>query len=203
MVSVGCRLSLFLRMRFTRHCLPIVAVALLLESGCVFNRPPQAPPKPAAPATPRPSYWAGEGVAGSARIRIDLSEQRAYFYRGNKVVGESKISSGRRGFETPPGEYRVIEKDKDHVSNLYGDFVDEAGEVVKRNVDVTKDTPPEGTVFSGSKMPYFLRFKGGYGMHAGRLPGYRASHGCVRMPRFMAAHFYNNASIGTPVSVEE
>jgi hypothetical protein len=50
-------------------------------------------------------------------------------------------------------------------------------------------------------MPFFIRFNGGIGMHAGRLPGYPASHGCVRMPRAMAAHFFANAPLGTPVTV--
>jgi lipoprotein-anchoring transpeptidase ErfK/SrfK len=187
--------------------LHLLAVALLpaLLGGCVA--PP--PPKPtlsktatAAAATPKPSYWNGTGAKGSPRIVIALGEQRAYFYRGKKLVGESIISTGKNGFETPPGDYQVIQKNKDHVSNLYGDFVDDDGSVVRRNVDVSKDKPPEGAQFRGAKMPYFMRFRGGYGLHAGRVPAYRASHGCVRLPREMAIHFYNNAQIGTPVIVE-
>jgi lipoprotein-anchoring transpeptidase ErfK/SrfK len=50
-------------------------------------------------------------------------------------------------------------------------------------------------------MPYFLRFNGAVGMHAGYLPGYPASHGCIRLPLEMARHFYNNSSHGTPVIV--
>ena len=52
-------------------------------------------------------------------------------------------------------------------------------------------------------MPYFLRFSGGYGLHAGSVPNHPASHGCVRLPAEMAKHFYANASVGTPVRVEE
>ena len=97
----------------------------------------------------------------------------------------------------------MLQKDKDHVSTLYGEFVDEvSGEVVKSNVDVSKESPPEGTLFEGAKMPYFLRIREGYGLHAGRLPGRRASHGCIRLPRSMAEHFFNNAESGTPVVVE-
>jgi len=51
-------------------------------------------------------------------------------------------------------------------------------------------------------MPYFLRFNYGIGMHTGFLPGYAASHGCVRMPDFMAKKFFENTKIGTPVIVE-
>ena len=57
------------------------------------------------------------------------------------------------------------------------------------NVDLTKDRPPRGTVFRGAPMRYFLRVHGGIGMHAGYLPGYPASHGCIRLPKQMAAHF--------------
>ena len=52
-------------------------------------------------------------------------------------------------------------------------------------------------------MPYFLRFRGGYGMHAGFVPRFRASHGCVRMPIKMAKHFFEAAEIGTRVEVIE
>ena len=135
-------------------------------------------------------------------IKIGLSAQRATFYKGKHLVGETDISSGRDGFDTPPGRYHVIQKDKDHRSTLYGEFVDGSGQVVKSNVDITKQSPPEGATFLGAKMPYFLRFRAGYGLHAGLLPGHRASHGCVRLPLVMAEHFFNNSSVGTPVVVE-
>ena len=85
------------------------------------------------------SFWKGDGVKGEPRIVIDLSGQRVYFYKGDALVGESVISTGKKGFETPPGEYKVIQKDKDHASNLYGQFVSEDGGVVRSNVDVSKD----------------------------------------------------------------
>lgn len=157
----------------------------------------------AAAPNHEPPYWTGEGVAGSPKIVVRLSEQRAYFYKGRRLVGESPISTGKRGFETPPGNYRVIQKSIDHVSDLYGDYINEDDEVIKRNVDVTKDEMPDGTEFRGAKMPYFLRFTRGYGMHAGFVPRYRASHGCIRMPREMAKRFYNAAELGTPVTVEQ
>ena len=134
---------------------------------------------------------------------MGLAEQRAFFFRGRRLVGETGISSGRNGFETPAGQYRVIQKDEKHVSNLYGDFVDAEGQVVRRNVDLTKDSPPEGTSFSGSPMPYFLRFSKGFGFHAGHLPGRPASHGCIRLPQEMARHFFENTELGTPVRIEK
>jgi len=178
------------------------AALVLLIAGCATT-PPEKPLPVAAAVKPaqKHSYWIGDGVTGAPSIKIVLSEQRAYFYKGGKLVGESVISSGKKGFETPPGTYTVIQKDKDHVSNLYGNYIDATGAVVKKNVDVTKDPCPPGAKFDGAKMPFFLRFTGGYGMHAGYLPGYAASHGCVRMPISMAEHFFDAADEGTPVTV--
>ena len=157
----------------------------------------------AAALHPKPAYWNDEGVSGPPKIVVSLSDQRAYFYKGKTVIGESNISTGRKGYETPPGKYRVIQKDEHHVSSIYGDFVGEDGEVVKANVSSRKDHAPPGTQFVGAKMPFFLRFTRGYGMHAGFVPRYRASHGCIRMPAEMAKHFFDAAEMDTPVVVKE
>ena len=190
----------------------VLLTAFAMLTGCAYIQPPAPPlPKkeqkkePAAADKPEPkaSWWDDSGASGAKSIVIHLSEQRACFYMGEKLVGESRISTGRKGFETPPGSYTVIQKDKAHVSNLYGDFVNAEGGVVKKNVDISKMQPPEGATFRGAKMRYFLRFTGGYGMHAGYVPSYRASHGCIRMPGAMAEHFFQAADYGTPVTVKE
>jgi hypothetical protein len=147
------------------------------------------------------SYWDGDGAHGSSSIKISLSEQRAYFYKGGELVGVSVISTGREGFGTPTGSYKIQQKDIDHKSSLYGDYVTPGGEVVKKDIDRGKDPMPAGCVFDGAKMPFFMRVTGGVGMHQGFLPGYPASHGCIRMPRFMAKAFFENVSVGTPVTI--
>ena len=147
------------------------------------------------------SYWDGDGMAGSPSVTIDLSDQKAYFYKGGQLAGVSALSTGDEKHPTKTGNFKVIQKDQWHKSNLYGDFVDAYGNVVQANIDVTKDRPPPGTRFEGSKMHHFMRFVGGIGMHEGFLPGYPASHGCVRMPGHMAAIFFNNISVGAPVTV--
>lgn len=154
-------------------------------------------------ATTSEGFWRGEDVHGPAKIVVHVGEQRAYFYKGHKLVGESTVSTGKRGFDTPPGHYRVIQKDKDHVSSEFGDYITASGEVVKSNIDVRKDPQPPGTHFDGARMPYFMRFNGGYGMHAGYVPRFRASHGCIRLPSRMARHFFENAPEDTPVIVRE
>ncbi len=191
----------------------LIALAILaLCSGCASIRtqtdylteklrtlrPPLLPE-----IVPSRNEWRADEFSGPPSIVVNLSEQEAYFYKGKHLAGTSQISTGRDGFETPPGRYRIIQKDRHHVSTLYGDYVDESGAVVKANVDVTRNKRPAGTTFQGARMPYFMRIKDGYGLHAGYLPGFPASHGCIRMPREMAAHFYHASDIGTPVRVRE
>ena len=147
------------------------------------------------------SYWDGDGVAGPPSVVIYLKEQRAYFYKADQLVGVSQVSAGREGHNTPIGNYKIMQKDHDHASNLYGDYVDPAGNVVQKDVDVGKDPKPPGAIFKGAPMPFFMRITGGVGMHQGYLPGYPASHGCIRMPGKMAEAFYNNVELGTPVQI--
>ncbi len=149
------------------------------------------------------SYWDGDDVSGSPSIVISLSKQTASFYKGNKLVGVSAISSGRDGFETPPGRYKILEKKIEYRSNLYGNYVDANGEVVVKNVSVKTDPMPPGTRFEGAPMPYWMRLSsGGVGMHQGFLPGVPDSHGCIRMPEKMAKIYNQTVSIGTPVTIE-
>lgn len=147
------------------------------------------------------SYWDGDSVAGAPSIRIDLTEQKAYFFKGGELVGVSVISTGREGFATPTGNYKILQKNRDHVSSLYGNYVDRYGNILMKDIDTKKDKKPPGAIYDGAKMPYFMRFAGGVGMHEGFLPGYPASHGCIRMPGFMAEKFFANVSVGTPVQV--
>ena len=148
------------------------------------------------------SYWNGNGIDGSPSIRIKLAEQRAYFYKGGKLVGESSISSGRDGYQTPRGSFTISQMNADHRSNLYGQILTADGNIAVSDADIRKDTIPKGGKFVGASMPHFMRFNGSIGMHAGFVPNYPASHGCVRLPAHMASNFFRNVSHGTPVIVE-
>lgn len=147
------------------------------------------------------SWWKGDGVSGTPRIKISLSEQKAYFYKNDQLVGVSSISSGDDRHGTPTGVFSINQKSTDHKSSQYGDYVDGSGNVIRENVDRYRDPMPRGAHFDGASMPYFMRFNTGIGMHAGYLPGYPASHGCVRMPREMAEAFFRHAPEGTTVEV--
>lgn len=81
------------------------------------------------------SYWDGQGLDGPARVEIDLGAQRAYFYKGGKLAGVSTVSTGREGFNTPPGTFHITQKNANHRSNLFGDYVDAAGDVVVKDLD--------------------------------------------------------------------
>ncbi len=165
-------------------------------------QPPRSPDDPGAALPDDVSYWSGDKVSGSAAITIDLRQQKAFFYKGGTLVGVSRISTGKEGNDTPAGTYRVTEKSKDHRSNLYGIVRNKAtGEVVNDDADSRTAVIPPGCEFVGAPMWNFLRFNGGIGMHTGYLPGYAASHGCVRMPHKMSEKFFENARIGTPVTV--
>lgn len=157
-----------------------------------------------APAIPDDvSYWDGDSAHGSPLIKINRSQQKAFFYKGNTLVGVSRISSGTEDHGTPAGRYKITQRNKDHKSSAYGVFKDRAtGMTTNDNVDIRVDKPKASEIFYNAPMPNFMRFNGGIGMHTGYLPGYAASHGCIRMPHHMSTHFFENVEVGTPVIVE-
>ena len=134
------------------------------------------------------------------RVEIDLEEQRAYLLQGRRVVLASPISSGRYGHLTETGAFSVIEKERNHFSSLYGKIVDRNGDTVVADADADIKVP-RGGKFIPAPMHWFMRFHGADGMHSGYLPGYPASHGCVRMPEEYAIAFFNAVEVGTPVHV--
>lgn len=183
---------------------PDYSTAYLGPNGEILFAPsPRRSAKPAEGVRPPdPSWsWVGDGVSGAPSIVIDLSDQTARFYKGGNLVGTAPVSTGREGYYTPTGNFSVIEKDRDHLSTLYGDYVDANGDVVVANVGINQDKRPPGARFQGAPMPNFLRVTGAVGMHAGYLPGYAASHGCIRLPFGASEKFFENAPPGTPVRI--
>jgi lipoprotein-anchoring transpeptidase ErfK/SrfK len=139
----------------------------------------------------------------NAHVIVSLTKQRAYLMTGEEIAIDSPISSGKRGHTSPNGSFSVLEKDKDHRSNIYGDYVDSKGRTVRGGISSQIDSAPSGTHYVGASMKWFMRLtSGGVGMHVGILPGYPASHGCIRMPEPAAAAFYAHVKVGTPVRVD-
>ena len=112
--------------------------------------------------------------AGPVLVYVDLGRQRATVYRNGVRIGVSTISSGKDGYETPTGVFTILEKDKDHRSRTYDD----------------------------APMPYQQRLTWkGVAMHAGNLPGFPASHGCVRLPMEFAKKLFTITPMGGTVVI--
>lgn len=134
-------------------------------------------PSPLATLEPGEYLWHPEvSPSGPVVIVVSLPEQKAHVYRNGLRIGVSTISSGKPGHSTPTGEFPILQKRVEHYSNLY-------------------DNAP---------MPYMQRLTwDGVALHAGRIPGYPASHGCIRLPREFAELLYDVTSHGTTVVVAD
>lgn len=141
----------------------------------------------------------------NAHLEVALEDQRALMVVDGMIAVDFPIASGRSSHPTPTGEYTVISKKRSHASNLYGRHVDrETGETLARDVDSRTDKRPEGARFVGAPMPYWIRLtNSGVGLHVGPLPGYPASHGCVRMPSHIAPIVYSRVEPGMRVVIAD
>ncbi|MEY5010535.1 MAG: hypothetical protein RLZZ253_1674 [Verrucomicrobiota bacterium] len=184
-----------------------LSVCLIALPGLAAETAAPAPRKAAdwiRRQTPAQVWPEVEPLIASEKVElvVSISAQRLWFLVGEKVYIDSPVSTGKRTGMTPLGQYKVLEKDPDHHSNLYGAFVDGAGRVVRDGVSARLDSAPSGTRFRGSPMKWFLRLTdGGIGLHVGNLPGYPASHGCVRLPEPIAERIFRSVKLGTPVSI--
>src|SRR5277367_1236963 len=114
--------------------------------------------------------------SGDMSMTIDLSRQRAYIRRDGVCIGVTTVSTGKPGYETPTGEYTVLEKERYHRSNRY----------------------------NNAPMPYMQRLTDyGMALHGGHLPGYPASHGCIRLPLAFAAALFREPSVGMTVTITD
>ena len=113
---------------------------------------------------------------GPLLLIVDLKSQRAVLFRNGVPIAASTISSGRQGYETPTGVFTVLQKKVEHYSSTY-------------------DNAP---------MPYMQRLTWrGVALHAGNLPGYPASHGCIRLPKGFAKLLYGTTTLGMTVVVTD
>jgi hypothetical protein len=121
--------------------------------------------------------WAPDiAPKGPVLLVVSLATQRAVVYRNGVPIGISTVSTGRPGYRTPTGVFVILQKHVEHYSNLY-------------------DNAP---------MPYMQRLTwGGVALHGGNLPGYPASHGCIRLPHEFAKLLYQVTHHGMTVIVTE
>jgi hypothetical protein len=157
-------------------------------SAIAAAMPAAAAPAPVV-AAPQPSPVAAEAEAldpgefvwrpelapsGAVEIVVSIPLQRAYVYRGGTLIGVTTVSTGRRGHATPIGRFTITQKRREHYSNLY----------------------------NNAPMPFMQRLTNdGIALHAGQIPGYPASHGCVRLPLAFARHLFGTTAVGAAVHI--
>lgn len=147
--------------------------------------------------------WEDSGDGRPLSIEINLREQKATYRRGDRPIGWSFVSTGRKSNSTPVGDFRITEKLPLKVSDRYGWIADSEGKVVV--AEAVPGTPvPPGHVYKGSEMHQWMRITSyGIGLHAGEIgkPGSALSHGCIRLPRDFAPKLYGAAAVGTRVRI--
>jgi hypothetical protein len=182
--------------------IPILLTCLMgwFQSSCATGDSPRSARVRSQPVLYR---WYDDAGPGKVQIRISLKDQIAEFERGGRPIGWSYVATGREGFGTKPGQYRITEKIVDKYSNRYGWIEDEFGNVVEPDAKHT-DKVPEGMVYVPAPMPYWMRLTNyGIGMHGGLIPepGKPASHGCIRLPKEFVPVLYDLVEVGTPVTI--
>ncbi len=173
----------------------------------LFRQPQRPPAEMIAPVQEGPRVSArllDQANADNTNVIVSLSRQRIYLMLNREIVIDAPVSSGKRGHTTPTGTFHIRGKELNHFSNIYGNYVDHTGRVVRAGISARIDPAPSGTHYEGAPMRFFMRLTdSGVGMHIGILPGYAASHGCVRLPADVAPLIYDKVKEGTTVTVQE
>lgn len=130
----------------------------------------------AAALAPNRYLWQDPGGTDPVSILVSIPDQRAYVFRGQRLVAASTVSTGKDGNETPTGSFTILQKKAVHRSNLYDD----------------------------APMPFMQRLTwDGVAIHAGRNPGFPASHGCIRVPAAFAKKLFAVTELGATVEVTD
>jgi hypothetical protein len=158
-------------------CLALAAAMPLVTHAVPFWGSKESRPPETAPVDLKDGEFIWNPAAaelGPILVLVSLSEQRAYVYRNGVEIGVTTVSSGRSGYGTPTGVFVILQKDKDHHSSKY----------------------------NNAAMPYTQRLTwDGVALHAGGLPGYPSSHGCVHLPSKFAEELFAVSPMGMTVVV--
>ena len=163
---------------FTRTMLAVLALVVPVTSHAVpFWGATESRPTETAPVDLKPGEFVWTAAAapeGPIVVLVSLGEQRAYVYRNGVQIGVTTISTGKGGYETPTGVFVVLQKDRDHRSSKY----------------------------NNAPMPNTQRLTwSGVALHAGGLPGYPSSHGCVHLPSKFSEELFAVSPMGMTVVV--
>jgi hypothetical protein len=156
-------------------------IAVLAVSTAVFAQQvpigPGSTVQTVANLKPGQYVWAPQvAPQGPMLLVVNLSTQRALLFRNGVPIGASTVSTGKTGHSTPTGVFTILQKRVEHYSSKY-------------------DNAP---------MPYMQRLTwGGVALHAGNLPGYPASHGCIRLPAGFARLLFGATSVGMTVVISD
>ena len=155
----------------------LLFIASTFAAAAPFWGARQSSPADLSPADLKPGEWIWGGdskTLGPMAVIVSLTEQRAYVYRNGILIAVSTVSTGKPGHETPTGVFTILQKDKDHFSKKY----------------------------NNAPMPYQQRLTwDGIALHAGGLPGYPESHGCVHLPTQFANLLFDATNMGMTVVV--
>ena len=139
----------------------------------------------------------------NSAVEISLKDQRGILLIDGAIAMDFPVATGKASHPTPEGSYQIIEKKKDHKSNLYGRIVSGEGQTVVSDADTRSDTVPQGGRFVGAPMPYWMRLTTtGVGLHVGYIPGRPASHGCIRLKKDVAVELFGILDLGSPVTID-
>ncbi len=158
-----------------RWCPPAIALATLAALSAMPTSPADAQARKAAPRPAQATEATAPRQAGEAIMAIvSIKSQKVTIYDADGWILSAPVSTGTKGRETPAGVFAVVEKNKDHRSNMYDD----------------------------AWMPNMLRITwNGIALHGGPLPGYPASHGCVRMPFGFAEKLFDRIRMNTRIII--
>ena len=165
-------------MRLIRALLPaaLAAAAFVATPAAADSTGSLALVEAAATLAPGRYLWEEDAAAGPVSILVSIPDQRAYVYRGERLVAVSTVSTGKAGNDTPVGMFTILQKKAMHRSNLYDD----------------------------APMPFMQRLTwDGVAIHAGRNPGFPASHGCIRVPAAFAKKLFAATEMGATVEVTD
>ncbi len=157
-----------------------LAVSVTLVMGAALVTPSAAAPSKTRAVDRKPDRGTTKATArvplptGPLQIMVSLQQQRLTVFSAGVPVASAAVSSGQTGFETPSGIYSILQKNRYHESNIY----------------------------SGAPMPFMQRITwSGIALHEGSLPGYPASHGCIRLPGAFAQTLFGMTKVGARVIV--
>ena len=169
-----------------RHLPLLLSFVATAASGQIFSGNPALD---AAAATMQPGQFlledgrpvpgfsgVGFDTAAPLTLAVSLAMQRLYVYRGSELIGVTTVSTGKPGKRTPAGDFTILQKRRHHRSNIY----------------------------SNAPMPFMQRLTWtGIAIHAGHLPGFPASHGCIRVPMEFARSLFTMTTLGEAVSIAD